>query len=183
MNTSTGRSRGSDDSQTQRREVTPHRGPTGSEWIVVADASQARLLARERDDEPLVAVRTWRHAASLAKPSETGGDRPGHGAADWRPGGTRFEPRVDPRRKEHERFAAELAAQLEHAAEQGEYARLSVYAPAEFLGELRAALGRHAHERLRVAIDLDLVAYGLDELERRIAHALHAHAAQHKARV
>jgi protein required for attachment to host cells len=149
-----------------------------TEWIVVADASQARLLRRERDDEPLVAVSTWRHGASRDKPSETGDDRPGHGATDWRPGGTRFEPRLDPRRKEHLRFAAEIAARLEHAAAQGEFGRLTVYAPAEFLGELRAALGRHAQERLRVAVDVDLVAYGLDELERRIGRALHAREAR-----
>jgi len=146
-----------------------------TEWIVVADASQARLLRRDRDDEPLVALSTWRHAASHDRPSESGSDRPGHGAADWRPGGTRFEPRIDPRRKEHERFAAEIAARLELAAVHGEYARLSVYAPAEFLGEVRAALGERARERLRVSVDLDLVAYGLDELERRIARALHDH--------
>ena len=152
------------------------------EWIVVADASHARLLRRERDDEPLVAVSTWRHDASHDKPSETGSDRPGHGAADWRAGGMRFEPRIDPHRKEHIRFAAEVATRLEHAAAQDGYARLSVYAPAEFLGELRASLGRHARERLRVAIDVDLVAYGLDELERRIAHALHAHSSQGLAR-
>jgi len=153
-----------------------------TEWIVVADASQARLLRSDRDDEPLVAVETWRHGASHDKPSETGSDRPGHGAADWRPGGTRLEPRIDPRRKEHLRFAAEIAARLEHAAAQDGYARLSLYAPAEFLGELRAALGRHAQERLRVSIDLDLVAYGLDELERRIAQALHANATNRLAR-
>jgi protein required for attachment to host cells len=152
------------------------------EWIVVADASHARLLRRERDDEPLVAVSTWRHDASHDKPSETGSDRPGHSAADWRAGGSRFEPRIDPRRKEHARFAAEVAARLEPAAVGGEYGRLSLYAPAAFLGELRAALGRHAQERLRVAVDVDLVAYGLDELERRIARALHAHEPQQHAR-
>ena len=153
-----------------------------TEWIVVADASHARLVRRDRDDEPLIAVSTWRHDASHGKPSETGSERPGHGTTDWHAGGMRFEPRIDPRRKEHEHFAAEIAARLEHAAEHGQFARLSIYAPAGFLGELRAALGRHAQERLRVALDVDLVAYGLDELERRIAHALRAHKAQHSAR-
>jgi protein required for attachment to host cells len=147
------------------------------EWILVADAAQARLLRRERDGDPLIAVATWPHAASHAKPSETGAARPGHGAADWHAGGTRFEPRVDPRRKEHARFAHELAQRLEHAAQQDEYRRVSVYAPAAFLGELRGALGRATQERLRLAVDLDLSAYGLDELERRIARVLHERAA------
>jgi hypothetical protein len=47
-----------------------------SEWIVVADASQARLRRRERDDEPIIAASTWRLGVSLDKPSEIGRDRP-----------------------------------------------------------------------------------------------------------
>jgi protein required for attachment to host cells len=144
------------------------------EWILVADAAQARLLRRERDADPLIPVTTWTHAAAHDRPSATGADRPGHGASDHHVGGIRFEPRIDPKRKEHMRFAHEVAEHLEHAARLHEYARLSLYAPAEFLGELRAALGRAAHERLRVAVALDLTAYGLTELEERIARELRA---------
>ena len=144
------------------------------DWILVADAAQARLLRREGDADPLIPVTTWTHAATHARPSSTGSERPGHGSADFHVGGTRFEPRTDPQRKEHMRFAHEVAEHLEHAAGAREYARLSVFAPAEFLGELRAAFGRATHERLRSAVNLDLTAYGLTELEERIARAQHA---------
>ena len=144
------------------------------EWILVADAAQARLLRRERDDEPLIPVRTWTHDATHDRPGETGTGRPGHGASDWHVGGMRFEPRVEAQRKEHVRFARELADRLEHAALDREYARLCIFAPPEFLGELRAALGHASRERLRATIDLDLSAYGLTELEERIGEALHA---------
>jgi len=143
------------------------------QWILVADAAQARLFRRDADNDPLVPIGTYSHDASHLKPSDSGDDRPGHGSTDSHVGGVRFEPRIEPRRKEHRRFAQELAERLEHAAAQHEYARLSVYAPPEFLGELRAEFGHGTQERLRVAHDLDLCAYGLDELEKRIARAEH----------
>jgi len=139
------------------------------EWILVADAAQARLFRRDAASDPLVPVVTYAHEASHSRASALGDDRPGHGSSDRHVGGFRFEPRVEPRRKEHRRFARELAQRLEHAAGQREYARLSIYAPPEFLGDLRAELGSATRERLRRACDLDLCAYGLDELERRIA--------------
>ena len=143
------------------------------QWILVADAAQARLFRRDADTDPLVPVATYAHPASHLRPSAGGADRPGHGSSDRHVGGVSFEPRAEPHRKEHRRFAHELAERLEQAAGRHEYARLSVYAPPEFLGDLRAELGAATQQRLRIARDLDLCAYGLDELEKRIAQAQH----------
>ena len=143
------------------------------QWVLVADAAQARLFRRDTDADPLVQIDTVAHPATHLRPSAGDGDRPGHGSSDRHVGGVSFEPRVEPHRKEHRRFARELAERLERAAERREYARLSIYAPPEFLGDLRAELGAATRQRLGLARDLDLCAYGLDELEKRIAQAEH----------
>ncbi len=152
-----------------------------AEWIVVADAASARFLRRESDADPLVALETIAHDESRQKPSALGDDRLGHGSGDRTPGGVSFAPRTDPKRREHEHFARQLAHRLEQALERGECERISLYAPPRFLGELKAALGPAASKALRVAIDVDLVRYGLDELESRIARALAAHATHGQA--
>ena len=153
--------------------MTGRKGAHLVQWVLVADAAQARLFRREDDADPLIPIGTIAHPASHLKPSAGDGDRPGHGSSDRHVGGVSFEPRTEPHRKEHRRFARELAERLEHAAEQREYARLSIYAPPEFLGDLRAELGAATRQRLQFARDLDLCAYGLDELEKRIAQAEH----------
>lgn len=148
------------------------------EWILIADAASARLFRRESDVAPLVPIDTVKHDASRSKPSDLGDDRLGHGSADRSSAGVAFQPRTDPKRKEQNRFAAELARRLEQGLERRECARISLYAPARFLGELKAALSPAALDATRIALDIDLMAYGLDELERRIGRALAAHAAQ-----
>jgi protein required for attachment to host cells len=147
-----------------------------SEWILVADAASARFFRRDSDADPLVPLETIAHEASRQKPSALGDDRLGHGSRDRNPGGVSFAPRTDPKHREQEHFARQLAHRFAQAVERGECRRISIYAPAHFLGELKAALGQAASKALRVAIDVDLTRYGLDELERRIAHALAARA-------
>ena len=158
-------------------------GPTlKNEFIVVADSASARLLRRDSDTDPLVPIETLRHDAGRGGPEAPPvSDRPGHGSADHHSGGVSFQPRTDPKRREEERFAHRLAQVLEQGVVRGEYRLLSVYAPARFLGELKSALGPAASKALRLAVDLDLMPYGLDELERRIANVLSVHAAHGEA--
>ena len=147
-----------------------------TEFIVVADSAAARLFRRESDADPLVPVETLHHEAARGRP-EAPNDRLGHGSVDHRSGGVSFEPRTDPKRHEEERFAHRLAQLLEQAVMRGECRLVSLYAPARFLGELKAALGPAASKAQRLAVDLDLMSYGLDELERRIARVLSSQAA------
>ena len=76
-----------------------------TQWIVVANASHARLLRRDSPSDPLISLQTMEHPESRLKGSQLADDRPGHEATDNSSGGNRFEPRSDPRRKEHRRFA------------------------------------------------------------------------------
>ncbi|MEO8309604.1 MAG: host attachment protein [Caldimonas sp.] len=152
-----------------------------TECILVADAASARFFRRESDADPLIPLETVTHDASRQKASALGDDRLGHGSRDRSPGGVSFVPHTDPKRREHEHFARQIALRLEQALERGECRRISIYAPARFLGELRAALGPATSKSLRVTIDIDLIRYGLDELERRIAGALALHGTRPKA--
>ena len=145
--------------------------PTKPDWIVIANATRARILARERG-EPMAVVKTFSHPEGRGKVSDLADDRAGHGSSDHSWGGSAYPPRIDAKRKEHERFATELGAWLERAAEQDTYRSLALLASSPFLGELKAELGPAAQRLLTVTHDVDLTAVGPAELEKRILREL-----------
>ena len=138
------------------------------QWIVVANASLARLFSRDSPTDPLVPLATMKHPESRLKGSELADDRPGHEATDNSSGGNRYEPRSDVRRKEHQRFAREIAERLETGLVAGEFSTLWLFASSPFLGELKEQLSDAVDKRLQFALDSDLTSFGLAEIEQRL---------------
>lgn len=142
------------------------------EWFLVASATHARLLQRE-PGLPLVPIATFSHPEGRLKASELGDDRAGHERADRRgQGGVAFEPRLDAHRKEHQRFAHELAEHLEAGARSQAYGALVVFAGKPFLGELRDALGDGARRLLKASLPVDLSHVSAGELDQRVRDEL-----------
>lgn len=139
-----------------------------TQWIVVANASQARFFTRDSATAALVALTPMSHPASRAKGSELADDRPGHEATDNSPGGNRFAPRSDPRRKEHRRFAREIADRLDEALADDAFKSLWIVASDPFLGELKPALSAPVRHRLQLAVDSDFTSLEVGEIERRL---------------
>lgn len=142
------------------------------ELIVIANATQARMLRRTSLDATLEPLAELSHPAGRAKGIELDEARPGHGGSDHHPGGVRFEPRLDARRKQHRIFAREISKWIEDALTTGTYQGLSVFASCPFLGELKAQLGPHARKSMHAAIDTDLSAFHHQALAHRIHDAL-----------
>lgn len=137
------------------------------DWILIANASQARLLKKERG-EPMVVIKSYSHSPSRSKASDLGNSRAGSERADRGFGGPAYQPRMDAQQKEHERFAHELGDDLERHALQGDFRSLRVFSCSPFLGELKAALGTATGGLIAGTHDLDLTHVGLAELEGRI---------------
>jgi protein required for attachment to host cells len=142
-----------------------------SDWILIANASRARILQQEDGIAPGV-LHQFEHPASRLHSSELGDDEPGRERKDGRSGSAVFAPHIKPQRKEHLRFARELADFLEAAAHQGLYKSVRVFAPSPFLGELKALLGDATQRLLAGSHDLDLSSVGPAEIGRRIERAL-----------
>ena len=146
------------------------------QWILVANASLAHLFSRDSPTDPLVPLATMEHAESRLKGSELADDRPGHEATDNNnSGGNRYEPRSDVRRKEHQRFAREIAERLETGLAAGEFSTLCLFALSPFLGELKSQLSDAVEKRLQVALDSDFTSFGLAEIEQRLRDQLARH--------
>lgn len=142
------------------------------QWILVANASHARLFSRESDTDPLVPIATMEHPESRMSGRELGGDRIGHDVTDRRPGGVMLTPRTDPRQKEHAQFAHELAKRLEQGLESGQCGSILLFASSPFLGVLKGELGAQVQKAVRATADVDLTSYGLTEVEQRIEREL-----------
>jgi protein required for attachment to host cells len=134
-------------------------------WIVVADSASARLY------EALALGRPWRVVAELqnpaahAKPEELVTDRYG-----------RVEERGEsPKDHETERLAKKLADILDRSAARGDYSRLVLSGPPQFLGLLKACLGKGALSHIVATVNKDFSHLRQDEIQERLEEHIHGH--------
>lgn len=139
-------------------------------WLVVANASRARVL--EETDKPGV----YAHVADLVHPqsrqkgTDLAGDRPGHvpGVASHGSGSSAYDPRTAPREREHDRFALELAGSLNDGIAAGRCAGLVLVASNPFLGYLKEHLNDQAHKVILRTVAADYTALDDRELAQRL---------------
>jgi protein required for attachment to host cells len=130
-------------------------------WILVADASRARLFNCDGSGSDLKMLKEWDHPQSRAKNQELQSDRPGRTAQShvglYPKHGSKsaMEPDVLPKRLEHEHFARQLADVLDKGLAQHLYDRLILVANPEFLGILRRVMAAQLLKHVVASIDKD----------------------------
>lgn len=144
-------------------------------WYVVASAARARVLEVADDAQPqgrtqssFVHVADLVHPQSRQKGSELADDRPGHGVASSHGGGTAYPPRTDPRARERDRFAHEVAQLLDRGVADGRCAGLVLVAGDAFLGELKGHLGAQAAKAVLRTVSSDYTALDDQALAGRL---------------
>jgi protein required for attachment to host cells len=129
-------------------------------WIMIADSTRARLLAREDKEPALQEIADFVCPEGRAKGREAPTDRRASvSVAHGRLGhaGHTIEPRTGDREKAAAAFARELGAALERGRIEGCYGALVLMAPPRFLGALRDALNPHLHALVTGDVDKDLI--------------------------
>jgi hypothetical protein len=146
--------------------------------IVIANAVEARLYARESDLDPRLVLRgTLQSPQGRQLPHELADAPLGYERSDRRPEGVVHAPRIDAQRKRHLAFARRLAQRLDAELASDAYGRVALFAGCPFIGELKGQLGRGGRKALRAAVAVDLTHFNDGELQRRISDELHAEAA------
>lgn len=141
-------------------------------WLVVANAARARVLEQTDTVGLYNAVADLVHPQSRMKGEQLGSDRPGHAHAEGHGlAGTSYAPRTDPREREHDRFAREVAAAVNDGVAQDRCAGVTLVASDPFLGHLKSHLSDQARKLLLRTIAADYTTLRDDELARRIAAA------------
>jgi len=116
-------------------------------WLVVANASQATIYQTEQRPKTLTMVKEFLHPPSREKGEQLASDRPGHfqGEAVGMEGTTHgaFNEPTDPKAYEHERFATELAKELDAGRTANSYKNLIIIASPHFHGLLNKSMNSH----------------------------------------
>ena len=138
-------------------------------WIVVSDASRARIFAVGDDERAWSLVRELEHPESRVKETdlvdgERGRTRQSAGAGAR----SSMEPTTSPKRVEHNVFAQDLAELLEHGYDTQQYRDLVLVAPPQFLGILRGAIGAKLEKHVVAALDKDYTGSDALELQTRL---------------
>jgi protein required for attachment to host cells len=140
-------------------------------WVLVCDASRARLFEVKRGDE-LGMIEELDHPSSRARARDLMADaqgrkpngQPGH-RNNHRPGA---EPDTDPKEVEAIKFAQTLAAKLDKARVERSFDRLVLAAPPHFLGLLKGELDEQVQKLLALTVSKDLTGIEVRELQERL---------------
>jgi protein required for attachment to host cells len=125
-------------------------------WVMVADASRARLFRAETPSGPLVELEDAAHPASRLQDHELLSDRAGRAVDTQGPHRHGMEASTDPHDEEAQRFAHELAERLRAHHDARDFDGLVLVAPPRFLGFLREALDEQVAKQVLASLDLDL---------------------------
>lgn len=152
-------------------------------WILISDASRARLFAETSPGRPYALVASFDHPegrlhvgdlvsdANGRKPvggSRGAGLKSRQGGFHGRPG---VEPDTDPKDVVAIKFARGLAETLEKGLDDHAYDALVVAAPPRFLGMMKETITEQVRRRLVHTIDKDLSLLPSREVEQRVRAA------------
>jgi len=143
----------------------------GKTWILVADASRARVLAQSGHEERLKAIGGFDLDHPIPKTSDVARDSLPRTFDSVGEGRHAISPKTDPRRAEKNSFAIELANRLHAEATKLSFDHLIIIAPPQMMGDLRAALSNAVRSRLSREMTLDLTHESDTEIARRIGIA------------
>jgi len=109
-------------------------------WILAADSTEARLFTRDKKFSPLVEHQDWLHPESRLPGRDLEHDRQGATFSSHGYGQSDNQKHTEPKKREAQDFARELAKHLDTARANGEFKSLSIVADPTFLGLLREQL-------------------------------------------
>jgi protein required for attachment to host cells len=134
-------------------------------WVVVADGKKVLFLFNQ-GDEALLDLRV-RGERIQDNPStgEQGTDRPGRAFASSGAGRSAMG-QTDWHQIAEDKFAAEVARDINAAALANEFEELIIVAPPKALAELRTQLHKEAQGRLVAEINKDLTNHPVEEIQK-----------------
>jgi protein required for attachment to host cells len=141
-----------------------------SRWILIADASRARLFRENDHSDRYEIVQTFEHEASRARSrdlmADANGRKPVGPSVGANHGGARsvslgvgrvgVAPDTEPKEVEAQKFARELAHFLEAQLNQHAYDKLLIVAPPHFLGVLKGCLSTQVDKHVETTLPKDL---------------------------
>ncbi len=131
-------------------------GPLATTWILVSDASRARIFAFDKEDGPWALVEQVENPLGRARTSDLVSDRAGRTGQGGHGSRTpALEGHTDPAEHESHRFAEKLCHVLQKGFDEHRFAGLVLVAPPRFLGYLRGVLREPVLRHVTRSVDKD----------------------------
>ena len=131
-------------------------------WVLVANASEARLFQRQKAGQGLELIKEFSHPESRAKGIELASDGPGHFQSSGARGA--FADTTTPKEYEAERFSMELVKALEAGRVANSYQRLVLVASPHFYGLLNSHMGSQISAMVDIHLSKDYTKLAAKEL-------------------
>ena len=140
-------------------------------WILVANASLAKLYANLGPNKGLQLVKELIHPESRQKNSELVSDRSGAMSAGGGGGGS-MQPQTLPKQHEAKVFAQEIAQELYHGRTVNAFKRAIIVAPPAFMGMLNTVIDGPTAQLISERFEKDYTKCSEPELNERLASAI-----------
>jgi protein required for attachment to host cells len=140
-------------------------------WILVANASLAKLYANLGPNKGLTLVKELIHPESRQKNSDLVSDRSGAMAGNG--GGGSMQPQTLPKQHEAKVFAQEIAQELYQGRSQNAFKRAILVAPPAFMGMLNTVIDGPTAQLITERFEKDYTKTSESELSERLASAIY----------
>ncbi|MBA2653643.1 MAG: host attachment protein [Gammaproteobacteria bacterium] len=124
-------------------------------WILIANASEARLFQAEKVTKKILLIDEFFHPASRKKIASLVTDVPGRYRKSTSTPLSSFEETFNPKQAEALRFARELAEKLNLGRATNRYTNLILVAPPHFQGLLNKCCNHHVKNLISNTLDKD----------------------------
>lgn len=128
-------------------------------WIMVANSSQAKLFANRGPHKGLELIKEMHHPQSREKAANLVSDRVGNFK-----GSGSYAQATDPKQHEAERFASEVAHELEAGRINHAYEKLILVASAPFMGLINERMSHQVKQKVSESINKDYTHLPVKEL-------------------
>ncbi len=141
-------------------------------WILVANASKAKLYGNSGPHKGLQLLKELDHPESRLKNAELVTDRSGHMQSAGNGHGAR-QPQTAPKQNEARHFAQELARELIHGRTTNRYHRAILVAPPAFMGLLNGAIDGPTSQLVSDRLEKDYTKSSDKELSDHLADCIY----------
>lgn len=137
-------------------------------WVLVADASRARIFSAKNRTGVLNEEAGYVHPASRQKGADLVSDSQGRAFDSGGQGRHAMGKETDFSEHEAEVFARELCAEIDSACQKNSFEKLYVIATPRFLGHLRSHMGAQAKKRLAGEVTKDVVNHTNQDIRQQL---------------
>ena len=138
-----------------------------STWIIVADASRARIFEKASSKE-LHERETLTHPESRMHEQDITSDLPGRAFDSSGEGRHAMGSKHEPKQHEKQEFAKQVADHLDKARTENRLANLVVIAAPGMLGLLRDALSAETSKLVSAEVDKDLTQHSVHDIQQHL---------------